>query len=329
MNRRQFLAATAATGAALALEPNALARRLGGTPVALVTADLEAHIAVVALSAEATTRAGAVVRRIKTREGPKSIESSHQAIAVVAHPEEGLVTLIDGPSLRVRRVLRGFSEPRYTACHRDGRHAYVTDSGNGELAVIDLERARVVRRLELGGPARHVSIDPQGRRIWASLGSKAAEIAVVDVRRPQRPRLRHRIRPPFLAHDVAFSPLGTRVWVSSGDVRRLAVYDAKARKLAFMLAGDAPPQHIWFNRRHVFITSGDDGILRTHNVRYGKTVRTARIPYGSWNVSGDGFRPFSPSLAQGTLTLLGRNGKPRWRRTVAQAAHDACYVFTA
>ena len=329
MNRRQFLAATGAAGAALVLEPGALARTLGGTPVALVTADLEAHVAVVPLKTELGSRAGSVVRRIRTREGPRSIENSHATIAVAAHPDEGIVTLIDGRTLRVTRVLRGFSEPLYTACHRNGRHAYVSDAGNGELAVIDLERARVIRRVDLDGPARHITIDPQGRRIWTSLGSKASEIALLDLKRPERPRLRRRLRPPFLAHDVAFSPLGTRVWVSSGDQRRVAVYDARTRRLLFTLEGDAPPQHIWFSRRNAFITSGDDGLLRTHNVKNGRRLRTARVPLGSWNVSSDGFRPISPSLTQGTLTLLGRNGKTRWQSQIAQAAHDACFVSTA
>ena len=46
--------------------------------------------------------------------------------------------------MRVRRVLGGFSEPRYTVIA--GRYAFVTDSGNGEIATIDLARGRVVHR---------------------------------------------------------------------------------------------------------------------------------------------------------------------------------------
>src|SRR5207253_2646632 len=124
---------------------------------------------------------------------------------------------LDGPTLRVRHVLRDFAQPRYTAASPDGRHAYVTDSVRGDVTTVDVVRGLVVARVALGGPARHVSIDPRGRRLWVSLGSKAAEVALVDVSRPAEPRLLRRIRPPFLAHDVGFTPDGRHLWLTSGD----------------------------------------------------------------------------------------------------------------
>ena len=92
--------------------------------------------------------------------------------------------------MRVRRVLRGMSEPRYTAIAPDARHAYVTDSGTGELVVIDLERGRVVGGAEVGALARHLAIAPDGRTLWVALGSKAPAVAVVDLSEPRRPRAR-------------------------------------------------------------------------------------------------------------------------------------------
>ena len=50
MNRREFLGAAAAAGVALSAAPDAFARRFGGLPVALVTADIEGHVAVVRLT---------------------------------------------------------------------------------------------------------------------------------------------------------------------------------------------------------------------------------------------------------------------------------------
>src|SRR4051812_42364346 len=161
MDRRSFLAASAA----LALAPTASARRSGGMPLALVTADLEAHVVAVEASS------GRVVRRIATEPGPRSIETVGATVAVVAHTAGGAVSLLDGTA--VRSVVRGFSAPRYTAADRGGRFAYVTDSGRGDIAVLDVARGEVVARLDLGGPARHVSLSPSGRRLWVALGSKA------------------------------------------------------------------------------------------------------------------------------------------------------------
>ena len=89
MDRRRFLRAVGAGSLALAVEPVALATRLGGAPVAFVTADLESHVVVFDVD---TAR---VVKRIRTGPGPRSIESVQDRIAVVAHTEHGVVTLLD------------------------------------------------------------------------------------------------------------------------------------------------------------------------------------------------------------------------------------------
>ena len=130
------------------------------------------------------------------------------------------MTLLEGRPVRVRRVLRGFGEPRYTGVH--GRLAYVTDSGHGELAVVDLERGRVVRRVAVGRRGA-ASVARPGRPdgCGSSLGSSAAAIAVVDLA-DRCGRACARVRPPFLAHDVGFSPDGRRVWVTAGRERRMA-----------------------------------------------------------------------------------------------------------
>src|SRR5207247_9722124 len=117
-------------------------------------------------------------------------------------------------------------------------------------------------RVGVGGPARHASIDPSCTILWVSLGSKAEEVAVVDVSRPLAPRLLRRFRPPFLAHDVGMSPGGRHVWVSSGDRGALAVYDRRTGEVLRRLPADAPPQHVTFSGPHAYVTSGEDGTLR-------------------------------------------------------------------
>jgi len=74
-----------------------------------------------------------------------------------SHAESsGAITLIEGRPLRVRRVLRGFDAPRYTAIRPGAKLAYVSDSGHGEIAVVDLVARRVLLRLAVGAGARHL-----------------------------------------------------------------------------------------------------------------------------------------------------------------------------
>jgi DNA-binding beta-propeller fold protein YncE len=320
MNRRDFLVAAVTLPVAARFVPEALA---GGDAVALVTADTQSRVVVVELSS------GKILRSIPTLPGPRSVESVDGRMAVVAHTAHGAVSLVHGPSLEVRAVLRGFAEPRYTAAHPDGRHAYVSDSRRGEVVAVDVVAGRVLGRAAVGGPARHITIDARGRILWCSLGSKADEVAILSVADRARPRLLHRIAPPFRAHDVAFAPGGRHIWMSSGDRGSLAVYDARSGRVLRRLAADAPPQHMTFVGRRAFVSSGDDATLRVQSLRDGRVLHTTAVPVGSYNVQKGWGWILTPSLERGTLCILDERGRLRHRVQVAPSSHDACFVMTA
>lgn len=314
MDRRAFLAAAAAApfvlrGVTLTWPP---------APLALVTADLESRIVAVRLST------GEIHSTIHTLAFPRSIETVGSR-AVVAHSELGAVSIVDGSTLSVAHVLRGFGEPRYTAAHPDGRHAYVTDAERGEVVALDVHRGRVLGRAQVGERARHVTIDPAGRTLWVALGSKAVEVAVVDVSERAAPRLVRRFRPPFLAHDVGFAPDGRRVWVSSGNRFELAVYDARSGRLLARPSGDWPPQHVTFASGVVYVTSGWSGTLRLHRTD-GRTIRMTPVPVGSYNVQQGSGRVVTPGLGRGSLCILDEAGRLLHQEQVAKSSHDACIV---
>jgi DNA-binding beta-propeller fold protein YncE len=316
MDRRTFVVGAAS----LALAPRAFAESLGGKPVALVTADLESRLVVVDLTT------GRVLRYVTTRPGPSSIETVDE-MAVVAHSAEGVVSVVDAWKLEVRHVIR-VGRPRYTAAHPAGRFAFVTDEISGDVVTIDVMRGRIVGRAFAGPRARHLTISPSGLHLWIALGSSAREIAVVDVSRPAHPRLVRRFAPPFLAHDVGWTPDGKRVWVSSADRWQLAVYDARTGRVVARPSGDQPPQHVTFAGGRAYVTSGWSGTLRVHHVD-GRQIRTNVIPVGSYNVQqGDG-RVVTASLGHGALTILDESGRTLRRTQVARSSHDACVVTLA
>jgi WD40 repeat protein len=318
VDRRRFLLAAASGTVALAAGPRAFASRIGGVPVAFVTADLESHVAVVDL----TTRD--VVGRIRTAPGPRSIESVHDRLAVVGHSELGVVTVLDAATSRIRAELDRFEQPRYAAIHPRRPLAYMTDSAAEAVIVVDAEHGRIRARTRVPGPARHVSVSPDGTTLWTVLGNASPRVAVLDTSDPLRPKLVRTIAPPFLAHDVVFSPDGRTVWVTSGQAHRIALYSRERRPRRILAAG-APPQHVAFAQQKAFVASGDDGTIRRHTLA-GDRVREARVPLGSYNVTFGWGRLISPSLAAGTLSVLGRDGRVAAVLQIARAAHDACIV---
>jgi len=128
VNRREFV--VLAAGAPMTLRRAITAPM----PAALVTCDAEARLAVVDLGSFR------VLRHLPTLPDPRAIELVGRR-AVVCHTAVGAVSIIEGD--RVRHVLRGFEEPRYTAAHPDGRHAFVTDSGRSGVVAIDVVRGTV------------------------------------------------------------------------------------------------------------------------------------------------------------------------------------------
>jgi hypothetical protein len=244
------------------------ALRLPG-PLAYVTADLESHVAVVDLEH------GRVLQRIRTLPGPRSIERV-DGVAVVAHTVEGRVSILRGSE--VVHELGGIAEPRYTAAP-----GFVTDSGDPALLQIDVARGRVVRRTKLKQWPRHLA--RHGDTIVVALSTASPELAIV-----RGGEVRYR-RAPFPVHDVGFAPDG-RLWLTSGEERRIWC----GRPLP---AGSAP-QHVTFLGGRAYVTSGDDGTLRTHALD-GTLLHETRVPVGSYNVE-DG---------------AGR---------VARSSHDACLM---
>lgn len=315
MDRRAFIVGAAT----LALAPRALAREASAVEVALVTADLESRLVAVDLDT------GRIRRYVPTLAKPRSIEAVGDR-AVVAHSELGVVTIVRAKTLTVAHVLRGFGEPRYTAGHPDGRHAYVSDAKRGEVVALDVIRGRVVGRAQVGALARHITIDPSGRTLWVALGSKAELVAIVDVSDRARPRLLRRIRPPFLAHDVSWAPDGRRVWVSSGDRGQLAIYAARSGKLITKPSADEPPQHITFRGDRAFVASGESGTLRVHGAE-GRPLRLTRIPEESYNVQQSDGWVVTPGLGTGTLCVLNTVGRVVRRQQIARSSHDACVVL--
>ena len=295
MNRREFVALAAAAPFAL--------RRLDLAPRALVTCDSESRLAVVDLGSYR------VVGSIRTLPDPRSIELVGRR-AVVCHTAVGAVSVIE-PG-RAVRVVRGLVEPRYTAAHPDGRHAFVTDSGRSGVALVDLEAAKVVGRVRLSGWARHLTIDPAGTHLWIGLGSASDAVAVVGVA-----PFRHvtTLVPGFNAHDVGHAPDG-RLWVSSGDAGTLAVGGRRQ-------AADAAPQHVTFGAARAFVTSGDAGTLHTHMLD-GTVIGRAQIPVGSYNVQFGRGHVLTPSLDHGTLAVLNAHGALLHVVQVADSCHDAC-----
>jgi DNA-binding beta-propeller fold protein YncE len=301
VNRREFLVAAALAPSTLRVA--AAAAR--SAPGALVTCDSQSRLALVDL------RTFRISGSIRTLPDPRSIERVGD-VAVVCHTAVGKLSIVSRE--RVLRVVDGFVEPRYTVAHPDGVHAFVTDSGRSSVAVVNVRRGVVVARVRLSGWARHLTIAPDGSRLWVGLGSASEHLSVVSTA-PFRHL--HDLTPGFPAHDVGAAPDG-RLWITSGSNRELAV-GGRAQ------SADLAPQHVTFGNGRVFVTSGDSGTFHVQ-APDGRVLAREIVPAGSYNVQFGAGRVVTPSLAHGTLAVFDGLGRHLRTVQVADSCHDACIL---
>jgi DNA-binding beta-propeller fold protein YncE len=319
--------ATAVAIVAVAIVTSSLnAARAGGTPVALVTAETENSLLAISLDD------GHVLRRVALPADPENVVAGVGATAVVVSARGHAVTLLDWRTLKVLKVFSDFGAPHLAAVAPTGKWAYVSDDARGQLVTIELASRRVVDRLAVGTGAHHLTISPDGRRLWLALGEQARTLVIVDTTKPGRPRILRRFDPGITVHDLAFSPDGRQVWLTSASSQSVTVVDAHNARRLFAVAAGRPPQHVTFNQtvsklsRFAYITSGHSSRIEMVDTRSGRVLRAARVPDGSFNLTTAGGLVVTSSLTRGTLTELNDQLHLIRSRKVAPAARDVAVV---
>jgi DNA-binding beta-propeller fold protein YncE len=210
--------------------------------------------------------------------------------------------------------------------------AYVTDDRRGQLVTIGLASRRVVGRLAVGLGAHHLTISPNGQRLWLALGEHARTVVIIDTTQPDRPRILRRFEPGIAVHDLAFSPDGRQVWLTSATLQSVTVVDAHSGRRLFTVPAGPAPQHVAFNHgvsslsHFAYITSGYGSRIEKVDTRNGRVLRVAPVPYGSFNLTTAGSLVVTSSLTRGTLTEYDDQLRLMRNVKVAPAARDVGVV---
>ncbi len=101
---------------------------------------------------------------------------------------------------------------------------------------------------------------------------------------PGHPHVIGHFTPGFPAHDLAFSPDGRRVWITSAAGPDVTVFDARNQHALFRVPVGAPPQHLAFHGRYAYLTSGYGSTIEKVDAATGHVMRTT-APYGSFELA--------------------------------------------
>ncbi|HVY93979.1 MAG TPA: hypothetical protein VHA14_14560 [Bryobacteraceae bacterium] len=98
-----------------------------------------------------------------------------------ANAQDGSVSVIDVAAKKVVQTIpvpfRSANRLKFTL---NGKFALVSDLGANNLFILDTASRSVVRKIDLGGRAAGIQMDPNGKRAFVSVG-QANSVAVIDL----------------------------------------------------------------------------------------------------------------------------------------------------
>ncbi|MDE3133529.1 MAG: hypothetical protein KGL15_05645 [Acidobacteriota bacterium] len=292
------------------LLPAAAAAAPAPRPQALVTDETQNKLLVVDLPS------GRLAHAVPVPPDPEDIAVG--SVAVVVSSRAGKVTVIDPSTLRTLKTFGGFDEPHIVAISPDNSYAYVTDDARGTLTAIRLSDMRLISTVAVGVGAHHLTFSPNEHSVWVALGESATRITILStVRRGPlpgstssspvgnlgHPRVVGHFTPGFLVHDLAFSPNGRTVWLTSANGPDVTAVDARSHRVLFRVPVGPPPQHIDFAGRFAYLTSGYGSTIEKVQASTGRVVAKASAPYGSFELAAADGYVVSASLLRGTLAI--------------------------
>ena len=199
--------------------------------------------------------------------------------------------------------------PAHVVVDSNGARAFATLSGENVVAVIDLGRNEVVRKIPTGRFPHGLRISPDGRSVYVA-NVEDGSVSVVDTTTLSAVAKISVGKGPV---QVGFTPDGAKVYVSLRDENKVAVIDAKTKVvLARIDVGRNPIQvHATRDGRFVYVANQGTEAEPSDTVSVietatGKVVATTRTGAGAHGVatSTDGRYVFVTNIVAGTVSAI-------------------------
>lgn len=199
--------------------------------------------------------------------------------------------------------------PAHVVPDADGIHAYVTDSHEGVVMVLDLKAGRVVARIPVGAEPHGLRLAPSEAELYVA-NMRSNDVSVVDVRNRREVA---RIPVGRVPVQVAFTPDGRQVFVSLNGENRVAIIDQAVRKLVSTVpVGRNPVQlQVTPDGRWLYVANQggkaepDDtvSVIDVMTRQPAATIQSGRGAHGI-AMSRDGALVFVSNIVDGSIAVL-------------------------
>ncbi len=321
MHRRNFLTGALSAATSLLLPPSvAMSSGLSGF---VYTADEHGNsISVIDLSTSLVTVVPVTI-------SPHNIQVSADGARVLAVGEpakgaghshgardhtdkaEGRLLVFDSKRMRsgpIASTLVG-KHPAHVVVDREGKRAFVTLAGSDAVAVVDLARKQIARRIKTGRYPHGLRVSPDGREIYVA-NVEGGSVTVINIDTGAESA---RIPVGSAPVQVGFTPDGARVYVSLRDENRVAVIDTATRTVVARISVGRNPIQVHSTPDGRFVYVANQGTeanpadtVSVIDVSESSVVDTIRTGAGAHGVavSNDGRFAFITNIVDGTVTAV-------------------------
>jgi len=212
--------------------------------------------AVVSTVSVVRTSDGSVVRRIDVPGVVHHVAvSPNGRFAVVTHPNEGGISVIDLASYEVVATIATGPSPNYAAFNRDGGQVYVSNAGNGTVSAVDTGRWIIRWNVVVGTSPEHLVLSKDG----ATLYINNVEDGTVSVIAVGEQKVVQTIPIGTTLHGIDLSDDGRTLFVADlGEDRLVSIDLATGATRSVSLA--PAPYHLAVVRGSgkLYVSSADD-----------------------------------------------------------------------
>ncbi len=223
----------------------------------------------------------------------------------------GRLLIIDAETLAIESAadMEIGRHPAHVIIDAEGKLAYVTNSEDDNVLVIDVAKKKVAGKIKTGKFPHGLRMSPNGREIYVA-NVNDNSVSVIDVAQSKEVT---RIPVGKAPVQVGFTPDGGRVYISLRDENKVAVIDtAQRKKIAAIAVGRNPIQvFITPDGRYVYVanqgteTNPDNtvSVIETANNSVVAIIETGKGAHGVV-VSDDGKRVFVSNRLLSIIILV-------------------------
>jgi DNA-binding beta-propeller fold protein YncE len=158
--------------------------------------------------------------------------------------------------------------------------AWVTLDGTDEIALVDLDRKKVLRYLSTGERPHDLLFSPDGRRVWVTDWVEGIHVF------SRRGSLLRSIPRGIEPHHLAFTHDGRQVWITDHGANRVLVLSSSRLRVIDSIRIGGAPHHVGVTAAgHAVVANHDQAAVVVFDVETRRKLDTVSVgpgPHGVW-----------------------------------------------